>query len=483
MNRYVDVVRAAAHIGRARLLTPLIWKRTMISECQRLGGVYIKFLQMVAVHMSTKDFVNDVSNRLAFEQVAYEPIGVRDEIRNSLGADALATIVNIADKPFAAGSYGQVYQARLKTGEEVIVKVLRPSVRHNLKHDLNMLRAVSKIISWFTATSIIDTKMLFREFEKATTLETDYRHEADAGEWLRDYFASSPSFYIPRTFTELSGGSVLVQEYVGGVSLASAMDEQKAGQDIEALVHGVTGSNIWNQLHTLGKEMLEATLKADFLMVDPHPGNVRLLSGDRVALIDFGLISPAPTNRGAFAGVIEQYLKLYEGRFDAGSFALASLAFYDPELHDALVFVARAEQRDYQGSLSAFITNRLAGDSMAQQYIRGRYMTYLFNDLINDGNNLGLHLAEENALVQRSMAMFLSMTRAIGELHDGEIHFRLIHAALSEVHEAAQRGGIERSAKASMSEERAYEVVSSWVEAVAERNQTLYKQVVQGGLA
>lgn len=483
MNRYAEVFRAATRIARAAMLHPETWKRTMICECQRLGGVYTKFLQMIAVHMSTKEFVNDVSNRLAFEQVAYESIDVQAELRASLGEELSMQIQSVADEPFAAGSYGQVYLAKLHTGEDVIVKVLRPSVRHNLRLDLNLLRIAATVISWFTAASIINTKRLFREFERATTLETDYRHEADAAEWIRDYFVGSPKMYIPRTYTALSGGSVLVQEYVGGLSLASAMDEQKAGRDIEKLVHQATGSSVWNQLHVLGTEMLEATLKADFLMVDPHPGNVRLLSDDRVALIDFGLISPAPTNRNAFAGVIDEYLKLYEGRFDAGAFAIASLAFYDPELHDALVLVARAENRDYQLSLSEFITQRLAGDVMAQHYIRGRYMTYLFNDLINDGNNLGLHLAEENALVQRSMAMFLSMTRAIGELHDGEIHFKLIHSALLDVHEKSQRSGVQRAARTTMTEERAYEVVASWAEAVAERNQTLYKRVVQGGLA
>lgn len=483
MRRYVDVLRSAYTILLARLKDSDTWKRVLIAECQRLGGVYIKFLQMIAVHMSTKDFVNDVSNRLAFEQVAYEPVDVRKELQESLGTEVLDVFGEIADEPFAAGSYGQVYLARLQTGERVIVKVLRPSVRVNLKFDLRMLRVAATVISWFTATSIIDTKRLFKEFERATKLETDYRHEADAGEWLREYFTTAPKFYIPRTFTELSGGSVLVQEYVGGVSLASAMDEQKAGSNIEQLILKATGSNIWRQIHTLGTEMLRATLRADFLMVDPHPGNVRLLSDDKVALIDFGLIAPAPSNRTAFAGVISEYLKLYEGRFDAGSFALASLAFYDPELHDALTTVARSQDTDYSSSLSGFITKRLANDTMAQHYIEGRYMTYLFNDLINDGNNLGLHLAEENALVQRSMAMFLSMTRAIGELHDGEIHFKLIHSALSIVHEEALHGGVQRTSRASMSEERAYEVVSTWTEAIAERNQTLYRQVIQGGMA
>ena len=56
------------------------------------------------------------------------------------------------------------------------------------------------------------------------------------------------------------------------------------------------------------------------------------MSGDRVALIDFGMISKAPRNRAAFVSMIGEYVKVYENRFEPGPFAIAMLAFFDMEL-------------------------------------------------------------------------------------------------------------------------------------------------------
>lgn len=88
----------------------------------------------------------------------------------------------------------------------------------------------------------------------------------------------------------------------------------------------MVGSDVWKQLRLLGTELLRATVYADYLMVDPHPGNQRP-PDNKVALIDFGLVSPAPTNREAFASLIHQFRKLYDDEFEAGSFAVAMLAF------------------------------------------------------------------------------------------------------------------------------------------------------------
>lgn len=481
MSRIHQVLKAVTRVAHARLYDTTGWQRTLLEECQNLGGVYVKFLQMIAIHLGTRGF-SEINNRTVFEQVQYEPIDVIQQLTDSLGTTAQDIFLDMADEPFAAGSYGQVYLAHLKeNNQSVIVKVLRPSVRRYLRTDLRILGVAARIVGWFTSSSMVNTRLIFKEFSRSTLLETDYIHEAEAGETLREYFSYTEKVYIPRTYINLSKGSVLVQDYVGGLSLASAIDQQKEGYDIEQLVHRATGSDVWQQLQTLGSEMLRATLKADYLMVDPHPGNVRLLDNNRVALIDFGLVAPAPTNRDAFAAVIREYLNLYQGNFDAGAFAMASLSFYDPELYDALVAVARSEQKDYRGYLRTFVATRIAEDEDAQRCVQGRYMTYLFNDFINDGNNLGLHLAEENALVQKSMAMFIITTRQIGERHGSDIYFGIMERALVAAYEEAAHTPTAMR-RATMTEEHAYEVMSSWLEAVAERNQTLYRQVVQGGV-
>lgn len=472
MGRTFEVTLAALRIAQARLFNKYTWHQEIVNQCESLGGVYIKFIQMLAVHESTKHWVKDVSTDLAYEQVPYEPIDVAGE----LGQDA-QFFTNIEPLPFAAGSYGQVYKANLLSGEQVIIKILRPSVRRTLRQDLRIINGIARILSWWSKSAIVDIRAITQEFSQATFSETNYIREAQSGEWLREYFTKRNGLFIPRSYVEYGSSTVLVQQYVQGISLASAMSQQRAGAKIDEVVYGATGSNVWNQLTLLGNEFLEATLYADFQMVDPHPGNIRFMSGDRVALIDFGMISKAPRNRAAFVNMIGEYVKVYENRFEPGPFAIAMLAFFDMELHDALQLVARQRSSDYMQSVESFIQEYVrsqANDSLTQHYVIERQMARLFNQVINKGNKLGIRISKENIMLQRSMNMFLSLMRQIGEAHDGQVHFALLHRVTSEAYRNAIKNGFEQQSMPDMSEEHAYEVAANWLTIVAEKDRELY---------
>lgn len=481
--RLIQIVRSVVMVLRARAINQREARFELARQCQELGGVYIKFLQMLAVHHNTKNIVEGMGLEAAFEQVAYEPI----DLRRELGPVA-ANLVHIEQMPFAAGSYGQVYRARLGDGRQVIVKILRPTVRAHLRTDLAVLRLTATVAGWFTPRLMLDIRDIAREFSQATWAETNYLLEANSGERLRRYFAERGGVVvIPVTFTDMSSRTVLVQEYVGGVSLAAATMRQLQGEPIDEVVRQEVGSDIWVQLRTLGTELLRASVYADCIMVDPHPGNIRLLPDDRVALIDFGLISPAPTNREAFAGIIHEFRLLYEDNFQAGTFLAAMLAFFDTELHDALLVVARGRSRDYQLSLSGF-AERFAADqthgTALQHYLNDRRMMQVFMDLLNRDNRLGLRVAEENAMLQRSMMMYISIVRSLGEAHDGSVHFAVLHACLDAVDREIAATGISQSPQhRAMTDVRALEVVTNWLATLAERDRGLYEYVVKGALA
>lgn len=473
-----------------RVVTTMIADRDTLPqrvnmECLYLGGIYIKFLQVLMVHESTKRFVATTSNQHIFETIAYEPLDIRRELES-------AQIVverdfrSVEVTPFAAGSYGQVYRAVLAGGQDVVIKVLRPSVRGDLPVDLAVLRCISVVIGWFSQGSMLNFPELFREFSKATRAETDYIREVHNAQWLRQYFGSKGSLVIPKTYEKLSSRHIIVQEYIPGVSLAEVVDRQEAGEHIDAVVHAETGSDIWMQLQTLGIDMLSATLQADFLMVDPHPGNIRLLRDNKVALIDFGMVSKAPTNRPAFASLIQEFLKTYEDKFDIETFMLSTLAFYDTELYAAFLTVANEESGGggYTTMLASHVRQQLEGHMYGpqfEQYVADRHMSRLFNTFINKGNALGIRFDEENALLQRSMAMYMALVRMIGERHPiGEPNKSLIHSVLEYVYRThIKTGRYQSAAMPAMPRERAYEVLANWLALLAERDQVLYQRVMQ----
>lgn len=413
-----------------------------------------------------------------FEDAPFEVI----DIEKTLARAGLHDVfTNFAAKPIAAGSYGQVYRATLEGNRQVIIKVLRPSVQRYLSTDLFVLSLVTRLVALFTRGSVIQPHELFRQFAHATRQETNYLHEADNGEWLRQYFSGSKNIVIPETYRRFTSRNVLVQDYVPGVSLASAMDQQRQGANIEQVVQdGTDGSDIWMQLFVLGAELLTATLKADHIMADPHPGNVRLLPNNQVALIDFGLVARAPTNRQTFATMIRELRYVYEDGFRPGAFASAMLSFYDDELASALSVAAQNQGVNYVDLLEQFMASQLnKGENRdaVSSLISERLPMMLFMQVVNSRNSLGIRLNEREAILQRSMIMFLSIVRTIGDAHGAKRHFDVIHSALCYVDN--QNLSLPSTTRF-MSDERAIEITSNWLTTLAESNRSLYGQMMKG---
>ena len=480
MRRFLQTLLSVYRVILARL-SRKNWRHVLVDEGLRLGGVYVKFLQMLAVHQSTRQWVTSTRAQGVFEQVDYEPIDV-DAMLMKARLKHHFQVVNPV--PIAAGSYGQVYSATLSDGKNVIIKVLRPTVRKYLKQDLLILGTVTFVLSQFMHGSMVRPHRLFKQFAQATRQETDYITEAYNGEWFRNYFADGQGIVIPQTYVEYGNDSVLVQDYVPGISLSQVMELQDQGYKIENLMqHYVGGSDIWAQLHTLGAELLKASLKADYIMADPHPGNVRLLPDNKVALIDFGLVAEGPENRVAFRNIIHQLRNVYEDTFAPGPFAAAMLAFYDTELSDALSISAEAQGIDFVQILEKFVESQLnqsKNSVIADDLLRDRQTAQLFMRLVNTNNSLGLKLSEKDVLLQRSLSMYLSIARKIGEGQKNTNHFDVVLAALREVDSMPGQALAYQQPKRRMSEEQALEITSNWLSILAESNQGLYKRLLEG---
>ena len=139
--RLLFVVRALFRVWRA-WRSDQIWLKVLSDECQRLGGVYVKFLQ----HLASTELMAQVyaasGYRLdAFDDVAVEPIDVAEVLRQELGSKASQIVVD-RGQPFATGSFAQVYHCRIvdHPNNQYIIKILRPSVVRYLSFDFVALR-------------------------------------------------------------------------------------------------------------------------------------------------------------------------------------------------------------------------------------------------------------------------------------------------------------------------------------------------------
>ena len=284
----------------------------------KLGPTFIKAGQMLATRadLLPVEYLDELAE-LQDRVPAFSNRAAMQLIESELGRPVGELFSEISESPVASASLGQVYKARLTTGEEVAVKVQRPKLEERVHFDLDLLRRVGKILDrypklfpgaeWLGA---ID------EFDRVIHEEMDYRLEAANAEEFRRNFHYWPSIHVPKIFDELSTSRVLVLEFITGVKVIDLDGLQKAGHDprrINELIY-----------RTYFKQLLED----GFFHADPHPGNLLVMEDGRLAVFDFGMVGrlSAELQRQ----MIDAFFHLYNRDYDRIVDDLINLGFLAP---------------------------------------------------------------------------------------------------------------------------------------------------------
>jgi predicted unusual protein kinase regulating ubiquinone biosynthesis (AarF/ABC1/UbiB family) len=202
-----------------------------------------------------------------------------ERIRLELGRPARDIFAHIDSVPVAAASLGQVYKARLRTGETVAVKVQRPNLVNRISLDLLLLRWFSLRFGGILPLNLgHDLTLIVDEFGTKLFEEIDYEQEAANCERFAGYFEGDPNVYVPKIYREYSSRRVLTLEWIDGIKLTDIAGVRAAGLDINSLIR-------------IGVEAgLRQLLEYGFFHADPHPGNLFALRDGRMAYIDFGMM-------------------------------------------------------------------------------------------------------------------------------------------------------------------------------------------------
>ncbi len=491
MSRQTESLKLIGRLARAHFSRGDAndFKRELFANFKQMGGVYVKFLQVLATNTDFLSGWATPSESSVFEDVDLEPIDIFAVLR-SIDPDYKAHFSAVDREPMASGSFAQVYRAQLKNGRLVIIKVLRPSVAKYLKTDMKSLGRIAKAISLMAPRGSIDYGQAFAEFRRVTELETDYHREARNAEWFRQYFASrTPQIYIPKTYAEFTTDNVLVQDFVGGISLADAMRAQQNGAEILSYVYEKTGSNIGKQLAVLGEELLISTVAGDYMFGDPHPGNIKLLADDKIAFIDFGIAAKAPSSRHSFVNFIREYNNLYLGQFRPAEFVVSCLAFYDNLLAQAISVstsnMTGKTVSDFIGEAAKQIFEVHSKDEQTLSYMNNLQMTRLLNQVFNKGNRFNVKLDNNNLAMLRASHMYMSTARLITERAGLPQSFStdMIQRAFQNLLDYVEQNGIAKSGSKNetLSDEKALQLFGDWVAGIADRDPTLYRQIKEGG--
>jgi ubiquinone biosynthesis protein len=243
-----------------------------------LGPTFIKLGQLLSSRpdMLPSHWVDELSEL----QDSVPPIPVADvrrEIERGLSRPVAEVFAWLDDRPLASASIAQVHRARTHEGQEVVVKVQRPGTRERIQADLPLLyylawllEAVIEETGVYTPTGVIE------EFDRSIREELDFRNEARNATAMREASRSLPFLVVPAVRDDLSSETVLTMAYVEGIKVSEVTAE--AGYDLQEVAHRI----------------IEAAFRQIFekgvFHGDPHPGNVLVLPGNRIGLLDFGLV-------------------------------------------------------------------------------------------------------------------------------------------------------------------------------------------------
>jgi predicted unusual protein kinase regulating ubiquinone biosynthesis (AarF/ABC1/UbiB family) len=254
-----------------------VWLKENLIE---LGPTFIKIGQSLGTRADLlplpfvkalgelQDQVPPFANEIAFARIEKELEKKINEVYEEFDVE-----------PIAAASLGQVYRAKLYTGEEVAVKVQRPNLVGIVKGDIEILRKITKFAERFPSLNEnADWAGMLREFDETIHEEMDYAAEGRNAERFTDNFKEWTNVHVPKIYWNATTARVITMEFIHGTKVTSLEDLRARGVSPEKV----------NRL--LIRTYLKQLLEDGFFHADPHPGNLLVMPDGRLAFFDFGMV-------------------------------------------------------------------------------------------------------------------------------------------------------------------------------------------------
>jgi ubiquinone biosynthesis protein len=247
---------------------------------EELGPTFVKLSQLMATRVDVfpPDWIaefeklQDKAPPVPFEKLL-------PALEKSLGCSPFELFRELQTEPCGSASIAQVHRAELLDGTQVVLKIRRPDIRPKIEADLRILGHIAALIeAEIPEARRYQPVQIVNEFGRSLLRELDFALEARAQERVGKSFAADPGIVIPRIYWEWTGQQLNVQQYIEGI----------AGNDLAALDAAGLDRKL---LATRGADaVLKMILIDGYFHADPHPGNVFYLPGNRLALLDFGMV-------------------------------------------------------------------------------------------------------------------------------------------------------------------------------------------------
>ena len=228
------------------------------------GPIFVKFGQLLSTR---PDFLDEeIIQELQRFQNNLKPFSSKEAmeiIEKDLGRPINELFADFNSLPLAAASIAQVHEATLRSGEEVVVKVVRPNLEKKIKDDISILKMLGKVANTFDADARrLQLLEMIREYEYVIKSEVDLKKEAGNTIQTAKFFEDSNLLYIPKVYLEYSASKTLTLEKIKGIPVTDIKTLEEKEVDLKKLSErGV--SIFFKQL-----------FDDNFFHADMHPGNI-----------------------------------------------------------------------------------------------------------------------------------------------------------------------------------------------------------------
>ena len=280
VEQYLDIGRQMVFRQKKEKIESLSRAVRIRMVLEELGPTFIKLGQMLSTRpdILPEEFLQELI-KLQDEVPPFPFEEAKKCLEKDLGGPVGRFFTGIEEEPLAAASIGQVHRARLISGEEVVIKIQRPNIRRVVEVDLEILYHLAGLLErhvfgWdlHRPTEVVE------EFGHNLERELDYRSEASNMERMSIQHRGDTRFCVPRVYRDVSGERLLTMDYVDGIPAGSFAELKEAGYDLA-------------EIADLGGELImQQTLVHGFFHADPHPGNLLVLPGPSICLLDLGMV-------------------------------------------------------------------------------------------------------------------------------------------------------------------------------------------------
>lgn len=282
-QRFREIVKVLAKYGFGYIIEPKKNKekaapQNLRKAFEELGPTFVKIGQIISTRpdILPEAYIEELSKLQ--DSVAPESFEVVNSIFYEEFSKNIHEVFDFFDiKPMASASMAQVHRARMKSGEEVIVKIQRPHIKELMELDLSILLRLAKLTKSRFQDFLIDPVEAVRELMDSTSRELNFLNEVNNIKKFHRLNRNTAVVKSPRVYEEYSSSRVVTMERIHGFKVDDINRLKKGGYDLNDLAKKLVLS------------FFKQVFEDNFFHGDPHPGNI-MISDGKICYIDFGIM-------------------------------------------------------------------------------------------------------------------------------------------------------------------------------------------------